>query len=96
MPAMTPSSKSSRSRYSSSVWPGATPALASRRVEARFGALAQFGRLVDRAAALADRKARQDRLVRVRAEGAALGDLDGGGERLRQIGKQRDHFGAAS
>ncbi len=31
MPAMTPNSKSSRSRYSSSVWPGATPALASRR-----------------------------------------------------------------
>ena len=31
----------------------------------------------------------------VRAEGAALGDLDGGGDRFRQIGKQRDHFGAA-
>ena len=32
----------------------------------------------------------------VRAEGAALGDLDGVGERLRQIGEQRRHFGAAS
>ena len=54
--------------------------------EAGLGALAQFARLV----AVADRKARQDRLMGVRAEGAALGDLDGGCERLRQIGEQRD------
>ncbi len=32
--------------------------------------------------------------MRARAERAALGDLDGGGKRLRQIGKQRGHFGA--
>ncbi len=62
--------------------------------EARFGAAAQFGCLVDRGAALADREARQDRLMRARAEGAALRDLDGRGERLGQIGEQRDHLGA--
>ena len=33
--------------------------------------------------------------MRARAEGAALGDLDRVGERLRQIGEQRAHFGAA-
>ena len=40
--------------------------------EPGFGAFAQFARLV----AVADRKARQDRRPDVRAEGAALGDLD--------------------
>ena len=59
--------------------------------EARFRALAQFARLV----AVADREARQDRIVGMRAEGAALGDLDRARKRLRQIGKQRDHLGAA-
>ena len=62
-------------------------------VEARFGALAQFGSLVDHVAA-DHREARQDRLMRARTERAALGDLDGRGQRLRQIGKQRGHFGA--
>ena len=32
--------------------------------------------------------------MRARAERAALRDLDGGRERLRQIGKQRRHLGA--
>ncbi len=62
--------------------------------EASLGALAQFVGFVDHAAALADRKARQDRLLHGRAEGAALGDLDGIGERFRQIGEQLAHFGA--
>ncbi len=62
-------------------------------LEAGLRALAQFGRLVDHA--VADRKARQDRRPGVRAEGATLGDLDGVGDRLRQIGEQFAHFGAA-
>ena len=61
--------------------------------QAGLGALAQFARLVDHA--VADRKARQDRMMGMRAEGAALGDLDRIGERLRQIGEQFAHFGAA-
>ena len=44
--------------------------------------------------ALAGREARQDRRQRPRPKRAALGDLDGGGERLGQIGEQRRHFGA--
>ena len=42
------------------------------------------------------REARQDRLARHRAERAALGDLDRRGQRLRQVGEQRHHLGAAS
>jgi hypothetical protein len=61
--------------------------------EAGFGALAQFARLVDHA--VANRKARQDRLMGARTEGAALGDFHRVGERLRQIGEQFAHFGAA-
>ena len=40
-------------------------------------------------------EARQDRRQRARAEGAAFGDLDRRRQRLRQIGEQRRHFGAA-
>jgi len=40
-------------------------------------------------------KARQDRRQAHRAERAALGDLHGGGQRLRQVGEQGRHFGAA-
>ena len=40
-------------------------------------------------------EARQDRRQRARTEGAAFGDLDGRRQRLRQIGEQRSHFGAA-
>ena len=58
-----------------------------------FGALAQFPGLVDFFGA--DGEARQDRLMRVRAEAAKLRDLDARGERFRQIGEQRHHFGAA-
>ena len=61
--------------------------------EASLGALAQFAGLVHHA--FADRKARQDRRLGVRAEGAALRDLDRRGQRLRQIGEQRGHLGAA-
>ena len=42
----------------------------------------------------ADREARQDRLARHRPERAALGDLDRGGQRLRNVGEQHRHFGA--
>ena len=59
-----------------------------------FGALAQFGALVDLGAAGTDGETRQDRLVGLGAEGAALGNLHGGGHRLRQIGKQLNHFAA--
>ena len=40
----------------------------------------------------ANREARQDRLARDRAERAALGDLDGGCQRLRHVGEQHRHF----
>ena len=43
---------------------------------------------------VADREARQDRRQRPRPEGAALRDLDGGRDRLRQVGEQRRHLGA--
>ena len=90
MLAMTPSSKSSRSRYSCLAVAGRDAGAGEPPREAGFGALAQFARLVDHA--VADRKTRQDRLLGVRAEGAALGDLDGRGDRLRQIGEQRAPF----
>src|SRR6185437_1953069 len=60
--------------------------------EAGLGALTQFTRLVDHA--VADRKARQDRCLGMRTKGATLSDLDGRGQRLRQIGEQRGHLGA--
>ena len=91
---MTCSSKASRSRYSSTVRPGARPCDCDAALEARLGARAQLGRLVDRRA-VADREARQDRLCGARPERAALGDLDRRGERLRQVGEQRGHLGAA-
>ena len=94
MPSITLSSKASRSRYSSTVRPGAMPVRLDPALEPRLRALAQFGRLVDRRAALADREARQDRRLHARPEGAALRDLDRRGDRLGQIGEQRGHFGA--
>ena len=57
-------------------------------------AFAQFGRLVDRRAVLADREARQDRRLRPRPKGATLRDFNGGCERLWQIREQRRHLGA--
>ena len=42
----------------------------------------------------ADREARQDRLSRLRAERAALRDLDRGGQRFRNVGEQHRHLGA--
>ncbi len=94
MPSMTLSSKASRSRYSSSVRPGASPCVCEPALEPGLRAPAQLGRLVDRGALLADRKARQDRRCGARPEGAALRDLDRRGERLRQVGEQRRHLGA--
>ncbi len=67
--------------------------LGDAAVEPFLGALAQFARLVDRLAA-GQREPRQDRLARHRAERAALRDLDGGGQCLRQVGKLRRHLRA--
>ena len=63
--------------------------------EAGFGGVAQRLRLVHLALAAFGGKPRQDRRQRHRAEGAALGDLHGRGKRLRQIGEQLRHLGAA-
>ena len=64
--------------------------------QAFLGLPAQLRRLLAEriGAAGADGKARQDRLARHRPERTALGDLDGGGQRLRNVGKQDRHFGA--
>ena len=64
--------------------------------QAFLGLTAQLRRfLADRiGAAGADRKARQDRLARHRPERTTLGDLDGGSQRFRNVGKQDRHFGA--
>ncbi len=59
--------------------------------KAFLGARAQLGVLV---AAFGRGEARQDRLLRLRAERAALGDLDRRGERLGQVGKKLAHLGA--
>ena len=63
-----------------------------------LGLAAQFRRFVVLGAGgtgiLADREPRQDRLARDGAERTALGDLDGGGQGLRHVGKQHRHFGA--
>ena len=93
---MTPSSKSSRSRYSSSVRPGATPARASRALKPRLGALAQLVDLVERAAAVADGKARQDRLcVRGRkAQRSAISTVEASAS--GRSAKALSHFGARS
>ena len=42
----------------------------------------------------ADGETRQDRLARHRPERAALGDLDRGGQRFRNVGEQHRHLGA--
>ena len=60
--------------------------------EALLGARVQLGVLVDLAGAGGE--LRQDRLAHDRPERATLGDLDGGGERLRQVGEQPGHLGA--
>ena len=62
------------------------------RLAAQFGGLVAFRTCG--AGAGADREARQDRLARGRAERAALGDLDRGGQRFRNIGEQHRHFRA--
>ena len=79
------------------VLEGATwgnPVASDPAVESGLGALSQLHTLVDRGAALTDRETRQDRLPHPRAEGTSPRDLDGRGDRLGQIGEQRDHFGA--
>ncbi len=91
---MTPSSNSSRSRYEASVSPGRDAMRSEAPREPGHGARREFGRLVgDRRGA--DGEFRQDRLAAARPEGAALGDLDGRGERLGKVGEQRRHLGAA-
>ena len=75
---------------------GREPVRGKPPFEAGFGLRgAMLLRLVaPRASPSLGRKARQDRRQRARPEGAALRDLDGRGERLRQIGEQRRHLGA--
>ncbi len=66
--------------------------------KALLGLTAQLRRLVAfrirSVGTRADREPRQDRLARDRAECAALGNLDGGGQRFRNIGEQHGHLGA--
>ena len=63
-----------------------------------FGLTAQFCRFVNcrihSVGTHPNRKARQDGLARHRSECAALGDLDRGGERFRNVGEQNRHFRA--
>ena len=72
---------------------GREPVRGDAALETGLGAGPQLGALVHRA--VADREARQDRLFGARPERAALRDLDRRGQRLRQIGEQRGHLGAA-
>ena len=60
-----------------------------------MGGAAKRQRLVGVGFAAAGGKARQDRRQGLRAERAALGNLDRCRERFGQIGEQRRHFGAA-
>ncbi len=62
------------------------------RLTAQFGGLIAFRSCS--AGAGANREARQDRLSRGGAKRATLGDFDGGGQRLRDVGEQHRHFGA--
>ena len=66
--------------------------------QALLGLAAQFRRLVAfricGVGAGANREARQDRLAHGRPERAALGDLDGRGQRFRHVGEQHRHFRA--
>ena len=74
------------------------PVNAQPVAQALLGLTAQFRALiafrVRRIAARPNREPRQDRLARNGTERAALGDLDGGGQRLRHIGEQHGHFSA--
>src|SRR6185437_420197 len=63
--------------------------------ESGFGSAAQFARLIECLAIITDREARKNGLVRARPERTALGDLYRRCNRLRQIGKKINHFGAA-
>ena len=62
--------------------------------KSRLRAAAQFGGFVHRRTVGSDRETRQHRRMYARAEGTALRDLYGGGQRLGQIGEQRGHLGA--
>ncbi len=95
MRSMTLSSNANRSRYSSSVYPGAMPSLrnrssspssACRRNSLELGTLGLL-RVVRGAG-----EARQDRPARLQHERAAPRDLDGVFERLGQVGEKRRHF----
>src|SRR5262249_49096456 len=73
---------------------GREPVRAEAAREPGLGLPAQFGRLVDRSVRLDNREAREDRGLRRRPTCTAPRNLDRGGERLRQIGKQCAHLGA--
>ncbi len=73
---------------------GCEPVGGDAPLQPRLGAAAQFGGFVHRGAIGADGEARQHRRMRARPIGTTLRDLDRGGERFRQIGKQRGHLRA--
>ena len=91
---MTPSSNSSRSRYSSCGATGRQSVRGDATFETFDRLPAQFCALVDRSMVFADREARQDRAERARPVGAALRNLDGGRDRFRQVGEHLRHLGA--
>src|SRR6185312_12177780 len=64
-------------------------------LEALLCALAQLACFIERPAVLAGREARQNRLVRTRAEGAALRNFHAMSQRLRHVAEQLGHLGAA-
>ena len=94
MPSITLSSKASRARYSSSARPGAVPCTAMRC--ANPASARARNSTASSTAAPASPTENRGRIGRLdaRAEGAALRNLDGGGDGLRQVGKQRRHLGA--
>ncbi len=71
---------------------GRQPVRGDATLEAVDRLAAQLGALIDRGMRLADRKARQDRRQRPRPIGAALRNLDGGRDRLRQVGRTSPPF----
>ena len=77
--------------------PGAGAHGGKARLQAGLGLRAQLRRLEPQQLVLAGARrgcdeARQDRLAALGPEGAALGDLDGVGQRLRQVGEQLRHL----
>ena len=71
---------------------GEAPLEAGLGLRLRSSAVSSLSDLLRRGARAGGDEARQDRLAALRAEGAALGDLDRVGQRLGQVGEQRRHL----